>query len=36
MPIVIFIGKVTARAMGKKSPGLAFGTDIFMAAGTAM
>ena len=36
MPIVIFIGKVTARAIGKKSPGFARGTDIFIAAGTAM
>jgi len=36
MPIVILMGKVTASAMGKKSPGLALGTDIFRAAGTAM
>jgi hypothetical protein len=35
-PIVILIGKVTARAIGKKSPGLALGTEIFIAAGTAM
>jgi hypothetical protein len=34
--MVIFIGKVTARAIGKKRPGLAFGTDIFIAAGTAI
>jgi hypothetical protein len=36
MPIVIFIGKVTASAMGRKRPGLALGTDIFIAAGTAI
>lgn len=34
--MVIFTGKVTAKAMGKNKPGLAFGTEIFMAAGTAM
>ena len=36
MPIVILIGKVIASAIGKKSPGLDLGTDIFMAAGTAI
>ena len=36
MPIVILIGKVTASAIGKKSPGFALGTEIFIAAGTAM
>ena|GEM_PF-2617803 len=36
IPIVIFTGKVTASAMGRKRPGFAFGTDIFMAAGTAI
>jgi hypothetical protein len=36
MPMVMFTGKVTARAMGRNSPGLALGTDIFMAAGTAI
>lgn len=36
MPIVMFIGKVTASAIGKNSPGLAFGVVIFIAAGTAM
>ncbi len=36
IPMVIFTGKVTAKAIGKKSPGFAFGTDIFIAAGTAM
>jgi len=30
------MGKVTARAMGKKSPGFALGTEIFIAAGTAI
>lgn len=34
--MVILMGNVTARAMGKNNPGLAFGTDIFIAAGTAM
>lgn len=36
MPMVMFTGKVTAKAIGKNKPGLAFGTEIFMAAGTAM
>ena len=36
MPIVMFTGKVTARAIGKNSPGFALVTDIFMAPGTAM
>lgn len=36
IPIVIFTGKVTARAIGKKSPGFDWGTDIFIAAGTAI
>ncbi len=36
MPIVIFIGNVTASAIGKNKPMFAFGTDIFIAAGTAM
>jgi hypothetical protein len=36
MPMVILIGKVTAKAMGKNKPGFAFGADIFMAAGTAI
>jgi hypothetical protein len=36
IPIVIFIGKVTASAMGKNRPKFAFGTVIFMAAGTAI
>jgi hypothetical protein len=30
------MGKVTARAIGKKSPGFALGTEICIAAGTAM
>jgi hypothetical protein len=34
--MVIFMGKVTAKAIGKKRPGFAWGTVIFMAAGTAM
>ena len=34
--MVILIGKVIARAIGKKSPGLDCGTEIFMAAGTAI
>ena len=36
IPIVMFTGKVIAKAIGKKSPAFAFGTDIFIAAGTAM
>ena len=36
MPMVIFTGNVTAKAMGKNKPGLALGTVIFIAAGTAM
>lgn len=36
IPMVIFMGNVTASAIGKNNPGLAFGTDIFIAAGTAM
>lgn len=36
MPIVIFIGKVIASAIGKNNPGFAFGIEILMAAGTAM
>jgi hypothetical protein len=32
----MFIGKVTANAIGKNKPGLAFGTVIFIAAGTAI
>ena len=36
MPTVIFIGKVTASAMGKNKPGFASGTEIFIAAGTAI
>lgn len=36
IPIVMFTGKVTARAIGKKSPGFDLGTEIFIAAGTAM
>ena len=34
--MVIFTGKVTASAIGKNKPGFAFGTDIFIAAGTAI
>ena len=34
--MVMFIGKVMAKAMGKNKPGLAFGAEIFIAAGTAM
>jgi hypothetical protein len=30
------MGKVIARAIGKKSPGFALGTEICIAAGTAM
>jgi hypothetical protein len=36
IPIVILNGKETANAIGTNNPGLAFGTAIFMAAGTAM
>lgn len=36
MPIVMFTGNVMANAMGRYKPGLALGTDIFMAAGTAI
>lgn len=36
MPIVMFTGNVTASAIGKNNPGLAFGADIFIAAGTAI
>ena len=36
MPRVILNGKVTAKAIGKNNPGLAFGTVIFIAAGTAI
>lgn len=34
--MVILTGNVTASAMGKNSPGFALGTDIFIAAGTAI
>ena len=34
--MVMFTGKLTAKAMGKKSPGLACGAEIFIAAGTAI
>ena len=34
--MVMLTGKVTASAIGKNNPGLAFGTVIFMAAGTAI
>lgn len=34
--MVILIGNVIANAMGKKRPGLALGTEIFIAAGTAI
>ena len=34
--MVMFTGKVTAKAIGRNNPGLAFGTVIFMAAGTAI
>jgi len=34
--MVILIGKETTSAIGKKSPGFALGTDIFIAAGTAI
>ena len=33
---MMFTGKVFASAIGKKSPGLALGTEIFIAAGTAI
>ena len=36
MPKVILSGNVIAKAMGKYRPGLACGTVIFMAAGTAI
>ena len=36
MPMVMLTGNVTASAIGKNNPGLAFGTVIFMAAGTAI
>ncbi len=36
IPIVIFIGKVTANAIGKNKPEFALGTVIYIAAGTAM
>ena len=36
MPNVMLNGKVTASAIGRNNPGLALGTAIFMAAGTAM
>ncbi len=36
MPIVIFIGKVIAKAIGINKPGFDFGAAIFMAAGTAI
>jgi hypothetical protein len=36
IPIVIFIGNVTAKAIGKNNPGFDLGTEIFIAAGTAM
>ena len=34
--MVILSGKVTAKAIGKNNPGFAFGTAIFIAAGTAI
>jgi hypothetical protein len=34
--MVIFTGKVIAKAMGKNSPEFASGAEIFIAAGTAM
>lgn len=34
--MVMFSGKVTASAIGKNNPGFAFGTAIFMVAGTAI
>jgi hypothetical protein len=36
IPMVMFMGKVTAKAIGKYRPGSAAGTAIFIAAGTAM
>ena len=36
IPNVIFIGKVMASAIGRSNPGLDCGTEIFIAAGTAM
>lgn len=36
IPTVIFIGKVTASAMGSNKPGFDLGAAIFMAAGTAI
>ena len=36
MPNVMLIGKVMASVMGKNKPGLALGTVIFIAAGTAI
>ena len=36
IPKVMLKGNVTAKAMGKKIPGFAFGTAIFIAAGTAI
>ena len=34
--MVIFTGKLTASAIGKNNPGSALGTEIFIAAGTAI
>jgi hypothetical protein len=34
--MVMFTGKVTAKAMGIYNPGFALGTVIFIAAGTAI
>ncbi len=34
--MVMLTGNVTASAIGKNSPGFALGTDIFIAAGTAI
>ena len=36
IPKVILKGNVMANAMGRKIPGFAFGTAIFIAAGTAI
>ena len=36
IPKEILNGKVIAKAIGKNNPGFAFGTAIFMAAGTAI
>jgi hypothetical protein len=36
MPIVMLIGNVIPSAIGKNILGLALGTEIFIAAGTAM